>query len=726
MSIKKSILSLVGLTTAVLMLGVVAIPQAQAQTTESLQAQIDSLMAIITQLNLVIAGGTLASTPAPSVGAFTFTQNLTIGSTGNEVMQLQKFLNAKGYTVAASGAGSLGNESSYFGTLTQSALAKYQAANGVVPSVGYFGVLSRASVHSMMGPIVGPLPPALPPAGGLPVGCTSTTGFSSITVGLSCGTVTTPTFPPGCTSATGASVTTGLSCGIVAPGVLAGGAGNVTVSQTSTDVEDEVLTGETGKVLGFKVEASGSDVKVSSVRVKFTAAVDSAASDRLTSYADKIVILADGVEVGMLNTGDFVRDSSGVYSASIPVSHVVKMGSANRSIYHVGFKSVSSIDSDDAGPANAWTALFVSLRFQDAAGVTLTDSSTGITNGDVYVKRVSASSDVKLRMAEGSGNPKAGNIKVSTSGSQDVVLAEFTLKAEGASMYFDQLKASTTVTGVTNVSTLASDFYLMRGSSRLAELAATTTSTSQGLTFSLDDTEEIASGSTQTYKIVVKVKAITAGTSGGVFDQGDTIVASTSVNVWNINAKADSDGKSVTERSGSVTTYTQTLYSEGIQVTKVSESFTSLPNATTPGLSEGEFKVTLRVANFGSNDVYIPLNSLATTSVSAGSTKGIAFGLATSTAATSTGQSGTITGTVTKTGSGGVEKTNSVLISGGQSADFVLTTTFNPDASHSGTGQYRVQIWSVGHATTDTATAATIVNTTPTEDFRTEFKTIQN
>jgi peptidoglycan hydrolase-like protein with peptidoglycan-binding domain len=62
-------------------------------------------------------------------------------------MELQKFLNANGYTVASTGAGSPGNETSYFGPATRSALAKYQAAKGISPAVGYFGSLTRASVN---------------------------------------------------------------------------------------------------------------------------------------------------------------------------------------------------------------------------------------------------------------------------------------------------------------------------------------------------------------------------------------------------------------------------------------------------------------------------------------------------------------------------------------------------------------------------------------------------
>ena len=79
---------------------------------------------------------------------YTFTRNLTISSTGEDVRQLQVFLNNNGYTVANTGTGSPGFESAYFGELTRAALARYQAANGISPAVGYFGPITRAHINS--------------------------------------------------------------------------------------------------------------------------------------------------------------------------------------------------------------------------------------------------------------------------------------------------------------------------------------------------------------------------------------------------------------------------------------------------------------------------------------------------------------------------------------------------------------------------------------------------
>lgn len=81
--------------------------------------------------------------PAPVTPQFNFTRNLTLGSQGEDVRQLQIFLNQQGFVVAYMGNGSPGNESMYFGTLTKNALAKYQNANNIYPSEGYFGPITR-------------------------------------------------------------------------------------------------------------------------------------------------------------------------------------------------------------------------------------------------------------------------------------------------------------------------------------------------------------------------------------------------------------------------------------------------------------------------------------------------------------------------------------------------------------------------------------------------------
>jgi len=133
---------------------------ANAQSTD-LQSQINALLAQIAalQAQLAAAGGASA--------ACTFTNDLTVGSKGAAVKCLQQYLNgAGGAKVAASGVGSAGSETEYFGSLTAAAVAKWQAANGVSPTAGYFGARSRAKYSVLVAGAPAPAPAPGPVVGG--------------------------------------------------------------------------------------------------------------------------------------------------------------------------------------------------------------------------------------------------------------------------------------------------------------------------------------------------------------------------------------------------------------------------------------------------------------------------------------------------------------------------------------------------------------------------------
>ncbi|OGG44176.1 hypothetical protein A2841_03085 [Candidatus Kaiserbacteria bacterium RIFCSPHIGHO2_01_FULL_48_10] len=95
------------------------------------------------------ASPTTNATPTFPATTASFTRSLDVGNSGDDVLALQKFLNAYGFTISDSGVGSPGNETTYFGGKTRAALAKFQAANGISPAVGYFGPKTRAVVNGM-------------------------------------------------------------------------------------------------------------------------------------------------------------------------------------------------------------------------------------------------------------------------------------------------------------------------------------------------------------------------------------------------------------------------------------------------------------------------------------------------------------------------------------------------------------------------------------------------
>lgn len=78
-----------------------------------------------------------------------FTSDLKFNMRNPEVRMLQIFLNAYGFRIAPTGVGSPGRETDYFGSLTRSALVKFQKANSITPAIGYFGSVTRAKIKQL-------------------------------------------------------------------------------------------------------------------------------------------------------------------------------------------------------------------------------------------------------------------------------------------------------------------------------------------------------------------------------------------------------------------------------------------------------------------------------------------------------------------------------------------------------------------------------------------------
>jgi uncharacterized repeat protein (TIGR01451 family) len=90
--------------------------------------------------------------------SFTFSANLSKGMTSSEVQNLQKVLNYSSLTqVAATGAGSPNNETTYFGGATQNAVIAFQniftnqilTPNGLTSGNGYVGASTRSVLNGL-------------------------------------------------------------------------------------------------------------------------------------------------------------------------------------------------------------------------------------------------------------------------------------------------------------------------------------------------------------------------------------------------------------------------------------------------------------------------------------------------------------------------------------------------------------------------------------------------
>jgi len=71
----------------------------------------------------------------------------SFGQKGNEVKQLQQFLNTHGYIVSKTGPGSLGQETTVFGHATKAAVIKFQKANKIDP-IGIVGPATRKAIEA--------------------------------------------------------------------------------------------------------------------------------------------------------------------------------------------------------------------------------------------------------------------------------------------------------------------------------------------------------------------------------------------------------------------------------------------------------------------------------------------------------------------------------------------------------------------------------------------------
>jgi len=70
-------------------------------------------------------------------------QNLTMGSTGENVVVLQGLMSELGYLNIPSGV-----PFGYYGSLTRDAVARYQSSTNVSPAVGYYGALTKVSMYN--------------------------------------------------------------------------------------------------------------------------------------------------------------------------------------------------------------------------------------------------------------------------------------------------------------------------------------------------------------------------------------------------------------------------------------------------------------------------------------------------------------------------------------------------------------------------------------------------
>lgn len=533
---KKVVSASLAVLTSVSMLGGSSfVAVAGAATTAELQAQIAALMA---QLN---AQTTTCTAPAAS---------LTVGSTGASVTALQDWLRGQGYLAVAS--------TGYFGSLTQAAVAKFQAAAGITPAAGYYGPMTAAAVAAR---------------------CTSTTTTTTTTTSNS--------------------------------STLQGSAGSITVDALSDFSAEEVGEGdEDVEVLAFEIEADeDSDVQISSIKVEFVES-GSTSSEDLTDYAESVSVWFNGEKVGEDDAEDF-NENSDVYTKTISLDDVVIEAGETEELV-VAVTALNNLDSGDID-SDAWTADVLNVRFKDGDGVTTTED----TDADALEKTFdfatfATSNDVELQITNGDEDINDAHvINVDASDDTDnVSLLSFNVEAEGDS----DLTINDLPVIVTTTEAAGTDFddpddviislYLYADGQKIGTESLSTgdangdteTVTFEDLDYTIDAGDEV--------EFIVKAKL---QDTGSALDDGDTVsVDITSTERALIDAEDETGEELATgDMTGTATGGTHAVYDIGFELDLVSVDQDKTFESETSGTGDrGTFVIKYSVTAFD-GDIYI-------------------------------------------------------------------------------------------------------------------------
>ncbi|MCM2338838.1 MAG: peptidoglycan-binding protein [Burkholderiales bacterium] len=299
----------------------------------------------------------LAATQVALAADGAITMTLKKGMKNVQVKYLQQTLNEKGYTVATTGAGSVGSETTYFGPATTTAVKKFQAAMGLVAD-GVFGAKSRAALG---GSVVTTYP----------AGCTSAVGFSP-TTGLPCnGTTTVPTTGP---------VAVMVATDNPASGTLVAG-------QATADLAHFTFTGSgtvtalTLQRIGVSADSTPSNIYLFDGATRLTDAA-SVTSTGLVTFTNPAGLFMGGKTISVKS--DIASNTSGqtlgMKLVSYTVGGVVTTANLSGNVHNIASATLASVSAGTVTPSGA--------TINPASGVTLWQSTLTVSQRDVLMKRL--------------------------------------------------------------------------------------------------------------------------------------------------------------------------------------------------------------------------------------------------------------------------------------------------------------------------------------------------
>jgi len=383
----------------------------------------------------VIAPAVTSAQTVTTTSAYTFSTDLTVGSTGSDVVALQSFLVAKGLLTMPAGVAE-----GYFGSLTQAAVSAYQAMKGITPTAGYFGPITRAAVNAdemSMG------------------GTTTTTTTTTCPAGYTCTSTTPVNTAPVCP----AGYTCTANPGTVTTSAPAGTEGTLQVTLASNPADQSNIRTQTDiPVYGLNFLAQIAPVTVQTVDLEIADYNTTNGSNENPATLINTIKVWNGstlIETVPVTASSFTQDSNQNYYIRFSgLNFLVPVGTTQELTFSF---STNSIDVQRNVTINGYGSS--SIRATSGDNISDFYDASGLVRHDSFYQPGTAT----LTLSAASNPLREQNYRIDpTNGVLGVPLLTFNLNAQTGNASLLTVNASTTASG-----TKPTTLYLYNGSTLL-------------------------------------------------------------------------------------------------------------------------------------------------------------------------------------------------------------------------------------------------------------------